>query len=57
MSSFIAGRIKLKYDSSVEDGHELYRKFFIDTKIYRRWKKQVDDILIKDGYEEAIVTE
>lgn len=57
MSSFIAGRIKLKYDSSIEDGHELYRKFFLDTKIYRRWKKQVDELLIKDGYEEAIVAE
>lgn len=55
MGQFIAMRIKKKSDIAVEDGQDLYRKFFVNTKIYRRWKPEVDAILRKDGYEQAIV--
>lgn len=57
MVNFIARGIKKAYDSSPEEGKELYRKYFINTQLYLRYKAGVDEILINDGYEDAIVTE
>jgi hypothetical protein len=56
MEKFIAHRIEYHYDIAHEDGQELYRKFFINARIYKRFKAKVDEILIADGYEDAIVT-
>ena len=55
MVSFIARMIKKSADSSLEEGKELYRKYFINTKIYAGYKAGVDEILVADGYEDVIV--
>lgn len=57
MVNFIARGIKKAYDSSPEEGRELYRKYFVNTKLYTRYKEPVDEILTNDGYADAIVTE
>lgn len=57
MVNFIARGIKKAYDNSPEDGRELYRKYFVNTKLYTRYKEPVDEILTNDGYADAIVTE
>ena len=55
MVNFIARMIKKSADSSLEEGQELYRKYFINTKIYVGYKAGVDEILVADGYEDVIV--
>ena len=57
MVTFISDRIMAAYDKSVEQGQDKYRAYFIRTKIYKRYKDEVDAILIQDGYEDCIVTE
>ena len=57
MVNFIARGIKKAYDNSPEEGCELYRKYFINTKLYTRYKEAVDEILTNDGYEDVIVEE
>ena len=57
MSKFIARMIKKSADSSLEEGQELYRKYFVYTSIYANYKGSVDEILKADGYEAVIVTE
>lgn len=60
MVKFIARMIEQKAGAggSLEEGQELYRKYFIYTKIYvKLYKAGVDEILIADGYEDVIVTE
>jgi hypothetical protein len=57
MVSFIARGIKKAFDNSPEEGMELYRKYFINTKLYAGYKAGVDEILEADGYAEAIVAE
>jgi hypothetical protein len=57
MSKFIARMIKKSADSSLEEGQELYRKYFVYTSIYANYKESVDEILKADGYEAVIVTE
>ena len=57
MSKFIARMIKKSADSSLEEGQELYRKYFVYTAIYANYKDGVDEILKADGYEDVIVTE
>ena len=55
MVSFIAKMIKKSANNSLEEGQELYCKYFINTKIYAGYKSGVDEILIEDGYEDVIV--
>lgn len=55
MIKFIARMIKKSADSSLEEGQELYRKYFIKTKIYAGYKAGVDEILTADGYANVIV--
>lgn len=55
MVNFIVRGIKKAYDSSIEEGQELYSKYFINTKLYSSYKAQVDEILKSDGYEGVIV--
>jgi hypothetical protein len=56
MMKFIARMIKKSADSSTEEGQELYRKYFVYTKIYESYKAGVDEILKADGYEDVIVS-
>ena len=55
MVNFISRMIKKSADSSLEEWQELYRKYFINTKIYAGYKSGVDEILVADGYEDVIV--
>lgn len=57
MSTFIADRIMEQADRSIEAGQNKYRAYFVKTKLYEKWRKDVETILITDGYEECIVTE
>ena len=55
MIDFIVKRIKLQADISVDKGIEKYKAFFIKTKIYKKYREDVDKILRDDGYENIIV--
>lgn len=55
MVSFIAKMIKKSANNSLDEGQELYRKYFINTKIYASYKACVDEILVDDGYDDVIV--
>lgn len=55
MTTFIAKRIMEKADKSIEAGRDNYKAFFIKTKIYEKWRADVDAILETDGYGECIV--
>lgn len=57
MCTFIARMIESAYDKSEGAGKAKYRAYFVSTKIYAKWKEDVDTILITDGYENAIVTQ
>lgn len=59
MVKFIARMIEQKAvaGNSLEEGQELYRKYFIYTNIYvKNYKSGVDEILKAEGYENVIVT-
>lgn len=55
MITFIAGRIILEADKSLEQGQAKYRAYFVNTLIYAKYKSDVDAILIQDGYADCIV--
>ena len=55
MVNFIARQIENKAKISLEDGQELYRKYFINTNLYASYKDGVDAKLKADGYEDVIV--
>lgn len=58
MIPFIAGRIELARETSLEAGRAKYKAYFVNTKIYvKRYKADVDALLIQDGYEDCIVDE
>ena len=57
MSTFIAQRIMKDADISIQKGQAKYRAYFINTKIYAKYKEEVDVILATDGYDACIVTE
>lgn len=52
MIKFIARMIKQAADKSVDEGRDLYNKYFVNTSIYNKYKESVDEVLIADGYEE-----
>lgn len=56
MVAFIASRIILESDKSLEEGQNKYRAYFVKTTIYLRYKPEVDALLIQDGYEASIVS-
>lgn len=56
MVTFIAGRIELEADKSLEAGKDKYRAYFVNITIYERYRKDVEAILIQDGYGDCIVT-
>ena len=55
MTTFIASRIMEEADKSVEAGQKKYRAYFVKTRLYKRWKDNVDTILKTDGSDEVIV--
>ena len=55
MTTFIASRIMEEADKSIEAGQKKYRAYFVKTRLYKRWKDNVDTILKTDGYDEVIV--
>ena len=55
MVTFIASRIMEEADKSTEAGQKKYRAYFVKTRLYKRWKDDVDTILKTDGYDEVIV--
>lgn len=57
MITFIAGRIELARDKSLEEGQAKYRAYFVNTTLYLKYKSEVDAILIQDGYGDCIVTQ
>ena len=59
MSTFIARRVEERKDGvgGLESARELYRAYFIKTKIYAKYKADCDIILETDGYKDCIVTE
>lgn len=55
MITFIAGRIELAADKSLEEGQAKYRAYFVNTSIYRKYQNDVATILCTDGYGDSIV--
>ena len=55
MSTFIARMIEQAAERSEDQGKEKYKAYFVKTKIYAKWKPDVDTILITDGFESMIV--
>lgn len=55
MITFIASRIMLDADKSVEQGCAKYSAYFINTSLYRKYQSDVDAILRTDGYTDVIV--
>lgn len=56
MITFIAGRIMLDVDKSIQQGQDKYKAYFVNTSIYHKYKNEVDTILRADGYADVIVT-
>ena len=57
MATFIANRIIEAREKSLEEGQAKYRAYFVNIKLYVRYKDGVDAILLQDGYGDCIVTE
>ena len=55
MIKFIARMIKQASDRSVDEGKELYNKYFVNTSLYSYYREDVDEILKTDGYGDVIV--
>jgi hypothetical protein len=56
MGTFIAQRIILEREKSLEAGQEKYRAYFVQTSLYLKWKPEVDATLNQVGYGDCIVT-
>ena len=57
MTTFIARMIMEQADRAMEKGQKKYRAYFVRTKLYEKWRKDVETILEADGYGDCIVTE
>ena len=57
MSTFMAGRIELAKETSLDAGQDKYRAYFVNTLIYAKYKADADTILTTDGDGDCIVTE
>lgn len=56
MATFIAQRIEEACDrGGVEDGRTKYEQYFVNTRLYLKWRAEVDTIISTDGYEACIV--
>lgn len=56
MGSFIAGMIIKKANESIVDGQAKYISYFVSTKLYEKWKPEVDEVLREAGYDSCIVS-
>lgn len=54
MAEFIAKMIKKAGQTGITEGQAKYRAYFIDTKLYLKYRVSVDAILRVDGYENLI---
>lgn len=57
MITFIAQRIEEARDISLEKGVAKYKAYFVNTKIYKRYRADVNALLEQDGYEDCIVVD
>ncbi len=57
MAEFIANRIIDAREISLANGQAKYRAYFVNLKIYARYKAAVDAILVAEGADDCIVTE
>lgn len=57
VTSFIADRVMEHRDNNLAAGQHKYRQYFVYTSLYLRFKADVDNILLQDGYGDCIVTE
>lgn len=57
MGTFIARMIMKESEKSIERGKEKYKVYFIKTSLYRKWKKEVDNLLKNEGYQKVIINE
>ena len=55
MAEFIANRILEARTKGIENGKAKYRAYFVDLKIYARYKAAVDAILVAEDAEDCIV--
>lgn len=55
MVEFIASRIEMQAETSTAKGIKKYKAYFVNTKIYKAYRDDVDTILRTDGYEDVIV--
>lgn len=55
MVTFIANQIIKARQLGLTEGQNKYRAYFVNTRLYLRYKEDVDTILTTDGYEDAIV--
>lgn len=54
MSPFIARMIMQATDESLEAGKAKYEAYFVNTRLYKNWRSEVDSILNIEGYEAVI---
>ena len=57
MITFIAQRIEEARDISLEKGIAKYKAYFVNTRIYKKYRADVDALLDQDGYEDCIVAD
>ena len=48
---------KIDKETGKKLGQDKYKAYFINTRLYLRYKADVDNILTLDGYGDCIVTE
>lgn len=57
MAAFITRMISEEAEISIEKGQEKYKAYFVKTSLYRKWKKEVDNLLKNKGYQKVIINE
>ena len=57
MITFIAQRIEEARDFSLEKGITKYKAYFVNTRLYKRYRANVNALLEQDGYEDCIVAD
>ena len=58
MEKFLGDQIiRVTINEGLEAGQEKYKKAFIDTEVYAKYKEKTDLYLTSKGYQDCIVTE
>lgn len=55
MTTFIAMMIEREADKRLEQGQDKYRAYFVNTRLYEKWREEVNSILEVDGYKDVII--